>query len=62
MIGRVVCIGDAETKKNERNGTMKEKLLDAGSCLLAVVLSIIALAAVAELSVHEIPPYGEIQY
>ena len=61
MIGRVACIGDAETK-NERNGTMKEKLLDAGSCLLAVVLSIIALAAVAELSVHEIPPYGEIQY
>jgi hypothetical protein len=49
-------------QKNERNGTMKEKLLDAGSCLLAVVLSIIALAAVAELSVHEIPPYGEIQY
>ena len=55
-------VSEMPKQKNERNGTMKEKLLDAGSCLLAVVLSIIALAAVAELSVHEIPPYGEIQY
>lgn len=40
---------------------MKEKLLDVGSCLLAVALSIAALAAVAELSVRETPSYGEIQ-
>ena len=41
---------------------MKKLLVDAGSGLLAVALSIVALAAVAELSVRENPPYGEIQY
>jgi hydroxylamine reductase (hybrid-cluster protein) len=41
---------------------MKERLLDAGSCLLAVVLSVVALAAVAELAVNETPVYGELKY
>lgn len=38
---------------------MKEKLADAGSLLLALVLSFAVLAAVAELSVRETPAHGE---
>ena len=38
---------------------MKEKLIDVGSCLLAIALSVAALLAVSELSLCETPSYGE---
>ncbi len=37
---------------------MKEKIVDIGSCLLALLFSFAALAAVAELSVCETPAHG----
>lgn len=40
---------------------MKECLMNVGSCMLALALSIAALVAVAELSVRETPSYGEVQ-
>ena len=40
---------------------MKEKIADIGSCLSALALSMGALAVVAELSMREIPSYGEMQ-
>ena len=40
---------------------MKECLMNVGSCMLALALSIATLVAVAELSVRETPSYGEVQ-
>jgi hypothetical protein len=42
----------ASQNQMERIDEMKERLLDVGSYLLAAVLSVTALAAVAELSVN----------
>ena len=53
MIGRVADVCIVGTKGKERK--MKENIMDIGSCLLAVVLSVAALVAVAELSAPKVP-------
>ncbi len=48
--------------KQERNGTMKERVFCIGGYMLAAVISVALLAAVAELSMGDGASYVELEF